>query len=323
MSRVAAARHPLVLALVLLLAPTAPLRAQQVADSTFDTRVVRPAFAARHPVVRIDEAHLNFHTATGRYKVFADLVASDGCRVERGAAPFTAASLRGCDVLVISNALGAEDMASPEAEHAAFTDAECDAVRDWVRGGGALLLIADHAPMGAAARPLGARFGVDMRNAYCMDPGPGNAAGNPGMCTFTAAYGLDTTHVIVRGRDAGERVRTVMTFTGQSLKGPPGSVSLLTFGPTAQDLMVGFGQARGEIPDSLRASADGRSQALAFAFGKGRVVVLGEAAMLSAQLAGPGGRMKVGMNVEGIDNRQLALNIVRWLARAPGMDARR
>ena len=30
----------------------------------------------------------------------------------------------------------------------------CDAVRDWVKAGGALLLIADHAPMGAANQSL-------------------------------------------------------------------------------------------------------------------------------------------------------------------------
>jgi hypothetical protein len=42
-------------------------------------------------------------------------------------------------------------------------------------------------------------------------------------------------------------------------------------------------------------------------------VFLGEAAMLSAQLAGPN-QMKFGMNRPGIDNRQLALNIVHWLS---------
>ncbi len=304
-----------VAAAVVALAAAAPARAQQVADTTFDTRVAHPAFTARHPVVRVDEAHHEFHTAGGRYQVFADLVANDGARIERGTTPFTLAGLKGCDVLVISNALGDEDMSVPAAEHAAFTPAECDAVREWVRAGGGLLLIADHAPMGAAARPLGERFGVDMRNAYCIDPGPGNAAGQPGLCTFTAAYGLDTTHVVVRGRDASERVRTVTTFTGQSLAGPPGATSLLTFGPSAVDLMVGFGKASGPVPDSLKKRAEGRSQALAFPFGEGRVVVLGEAAMLSAQLAGPGGQFKMGMNRPGIDNRQLALNIVRWLAR--------
>jgi hypothetical protein len=303
-------------AIFVALALAAPACAQQVADSTFDTRVAHPAFTTRHPVVRIDEAHHNFHTADGRYKVFADLARHDGCRVEPHAKPFTAASLAGCDVLVISNALGHEDMGDPAAERPAFSPEECDAVRDWVRGGGALLLIADHAPMGAAARDLGARFGVDMRNAYCIDPGPGNASGQPGLILFTAGYGLDTAHPIVAGRDSTERVAKVMTFTGQSLEGPAGAASLLTLSKTATDLMVGFGQHREDVPDSLKRSAEGRTHGLAFEFGRGRVVVLGEAAMLSAQLAGPGGRFKMGMNRPGIDNRQFALNTVRWLARA-------
>lgn len=302
--------------LALLLA--APASAQQRPDSAFDAAVARPAFTARHPRVVIDEAHWNFHTAGGGFRPFADLIAHDGARVERGTQPFTAASLRGVDVLVIANALGAEDMGAPEAERPAFGPEECDAVVAWVRGGGGLLLIADHAPMGAAARALGERFGIDMRNAYCLDPGPENVAltGMPGFAAFTPARGLDTTHVIVNGRGADERVRTVWTFTGQSLAGPPGATSLLTFGPTAVDLMVGFGTRLDQVPDSLRASAAGRSQMLAFPFGRGRVVVSGEAAMLTAQVVGPDGSFKVGMNVPGIDNRRLALGIVRWLGGA-------
>ena len=75
---------------------------------------------------------------------------------------------------------------------------------------------------------------------------------------------------------------------------------------TAQDRMPG--------PDSKPVSAAGRAQGMAMNFGKGRVVFLGEAAMLSAQLAGPQQR-KMGMNYPGSDNRQLALNIVHWLSR--------
>jgi hypothetical protein len=48
-------------------------------------------------------------------------------------------------------------------------------------------------------------------------------------------------------------------------------------------------------------------------FGKGRVVVLGEAAMLTAQLTRDD--KPFGMQVAGIDNRQLALNIMHWLSR--------
>ena len=52
--------------------------AQQVADRDFDTRVAKPAYVKKHPKVLFDEAHNNSHTATGRYKAFADLITNDG-----------------------------------------------------------------------------------------------------------------------------------------------------------------------------------------------------------------------------------------------------
>jgi hypothetical protein len=60
-------------------------------------------------------------------------------------------------------------------------------------------------------------------------------------------------------------------------------------------------------------SAAGRAQGIAFKFGKGRVVVLGEAAMLSAQVTGAE-NSKMGMNVPGTDNKQFAINIMHWLS---------
>ncbi len=41
---------------------------------------------------------------------------------------------------------------------------------------------------------------------------------------------------------------------------------------------------------------------------------MGETAMFTAQLAGPR-RAAMGMNVPGNDDRQFALNVLRWLAR--------
>ena len=55
--------------------------AQQVADPDFDTKVASPAYTKKHPRVFLDEAHNNFHTASGRYKPFADLIGSDGYQV--------------------------------------------------------------------------------------------------------------------------------------------------------------------------------------------------------------------------------------------------
>jgi hypothetical protein len=39
--------------------------------------------------------------------------------------------------------------------------------------------------------------------------------------------GLLTDHPITKGRDVSERINRVMTFTGQSITGTPGSIALL------------------------------------------------------------------------------------------------
>lgn len=285
--------------------------AQQVADPDFDTRVAQPAYTGKHPKVLFDEAHNNFHTASGRYKPFADLITSDGYQVTPGTRKFSKESLTGFHVLVISNALGAPAMGSPEASSSAFTEEECDAVRDWVRDGGSLLLIADHAPMGAANARLGERFGVDMSNAYTGDASNYDVeSNNQGFIMYTRENNLLGDHPITRGRDGKERISRIIAFTGQSLKGPAGSVAFMKLADTAVDsIPTGQGNER------RKASAMGRAQGLAFEFGKGRVVVLAEAAMMSAQLVGPE-NMKFGMNRPGTDNRQLALNILHWLSGA-------
>ena len=303
------------LACMALTAP--PANAQQVPDTTFDARIERPAWErGRGPRLALDEAHHNFHTLDGRYQPFGELARADGFRVSAGTAPFTPASLAGVDLLVVANALGSDDMGDSSAMRPAFTGAEIAAIVGWVERGGALLLIADHAPMGSAAAPLGRALGVDMRSAYTLDPAR-SAPGNPTTIAYTAGGGLDTASAIVRGRAGDPPVRRVVTFTGQSLEGPPGATKLLALGDDAFDAMVTFAQWQNldSIPAEMRRSAAGRAQGLAFERGRGRVVVMGEAAMMTAQLAGPGGRFKVGMNAPGSDDRQFAINVLRWLGR--------
>jgi len=280
--------------------------AQQVADPNFDAKVAKPAYSKNGPKVLFDEAHNNFHTASGRYKPFADLITNDGYQVTPNKQKFSAETLKGFDILMISNALGAERMNLPEASNPAFSDQECDAVRDWVKAGGAMLLIADHAPMGAANQILAQRFSVDMSKMFTIDPKNYDVeSNNPGFIIYTRESGRLADHAITRGRNDSERVNKIITFTGQSLKGPADSTAFLKLADSAEDAMPGV--------NTNPASAAGRSQGIVMTIGKGRVVVLGEAAMLSAQLAGSN-RMPFGMNRPGIDNRQLALNIVHWLS---------
>ena len=315
-------------AVIAAAAATGVLAQSQISDPQFDARVERPAYRANGPVVLIDEAHANFHTSTGRYEPFARLLRNDGYRVLSGLQPFTRRGLRGVDVLVISNA-GAS--AATAAGRPAFSEREANVVRDWVRSGGSLLLIADHAPFGRAAQNLANRFGIRMGEGWVLEPQ--NAP--PGLTTqidYSVENGRLGDHPITRGRNAGERVRIVRAFTGQSLAPPPGAMPLMTLAPSAFELLDGQAMPRivesiagGSAFEAAARAADARPvgrrlQGLAMAFGRGRVVVLGEAGMLSAQIAsfpveGTTRTIRMGMNVPGNDNRRFALNVMHWLSR--------
>ena len=290
---------------VSLCGPSAPTRAQQIADPHFNARVEHPAFTKNFPRVLFDEAHNNFHTTTGRYKPFADLIFNDGYHVAVNRKPFEKESLQTFKILVIANALGAEDMDDEGADGPAFSADECDAVREWIKGGGALLFIADHAPFGAAAEILAKRLGVDMSKGFTEDPANADPESKiPSVIVYSRQNHLLVDHPITNGRNDSERVNRIIAFTGQSLKGPEGSDAFMKLADTAVD----------NIPSTTKSSsAAGRAQGIAFRLGKGRVVVMGEAGMLTAQVTGSDNR-PFGMNIPDIDNKQLALNIMHWLS---------
>ncbi len=290
--------------LMLIIAVPAAL-AQQVADKNFDTRVARPAYTRGGPRVLFDEAHHNFHTMGGRYQPFSGLMTNDGYALGPNRVPFRSAVLKGYDLLVIANALGAENMGAGEAAKPAFTLEECRAVRKWIRRGGSLLLIADHAPMGVANQILARELGVVMGEGFTYDP-KHSVDGSPSLLEFSRENGLLAAHAITAGRDASERVSRVVAFTGQSLKGPNGSTTILRLADSAYD------QADRTSKDQRPVA--GPAQCLVFALGRGRVAVVGEAAMLTAQLGGWNQR-PMGMNVPGNDDRQFALNLMHWLTR--------
>ena len=303
-----------------------PAAAQsQTSDPDFDASVEEPAYPADGPVVVIDEAHANFHTSTGRYRPFAELLRNDGYTVVAGKTPIDRNGLDATDVLVISNALPPPGSA-PGAP--AFTERESDAIEDWVRNGGSLLLIADHAPFGSAAESLGQRFGVTMGKGWVWDVREAGAAIETRFVT-SRENGLLGTHPVLRGRDASEEVRSLKAFSGQSLGVPAGASVLMKLGETAREVrnrtdletiraaVAGRAAAATDLIEELSEPVGGRAQGIAMTFGQGRVVVLGEAAMLSAQVSrrgDPPTATPMGMNEPGNDNRQFVLNTLHWLS---------
>jgi hypothetical protein len=302
---------------------------EQMADPEFQAVVDAPAYPEGGPTVAIDEGHANFHTATGQYRPFAELLRSDGYHVIGSASAFEADALDDIDILVIANALpaGLSDASDlSDLSKSAFTEQECDVVRDWVRAGGALLLIADHTPFGGCAERLASRFGVSMGKGWVFERVDSGRITT--QLIFSRENGLLGMHPILSGRTAEEEVHLVKTFTGQSLGVPDSATALLSFGPSAreaathEDLNAVAEALRNEeaMPeriDSLSTSVAGRAQGIAMPFGNGRIVVLGEAGFLTAQLVRfeDGREMRFGLNVPGYDDQQFALNVLHWLSR--------
>jgi hypothetical protein len=288
--------------------------AQQVADLAYRPALPRPAYeAGRGPRVGIDEAHHNFHTAGGRYQPFAELLRRDGYVVSGAADRFSASSLAAADVLVIANPLHERNVADWSLPTpSAFGADEIAAVRAWVAGGGALMLIADHMPFPGAAGELARAFGVEFSNGYAR---PGHR--RPGATdTFTRSTGL-VESAITRGRPGDEPVTEVATFGGSAFRPPAGATAVIVFGPGS--VSEETTRAPGVTPGAPVVPIEGWSQGAVFGVGRGRVAVFGEAAMFSAQVAGPN-QAPMGMNAPAAkQNHRLLLNVLRWLSRAPDM----
>lgn len=293
----------LILSLLALIAASSPASAQQVPNPNADLSVSSPAYPAeRGPRVLIDEGHANFHTLGERYAPFATLLRNDSYRVGAHRGRINAETLAEADVLVIANA------APPQVGPSAFLPLEIAALRTWVEAGGSLLLVADHRPFAGAAAELGAAFGIQFRDAYAVNPG------NQGMDLFRPGAGLGE-HPIIAGAQGDIAITSVRSFTGSAFTAPEAR-PLLTLG----EGYLAVEASEGDPDEALRTapSAAGMLQGATLEIGRGRVVVMGEAAMFTSQLAGPQQRV-TGIGAPGAEqNKQFALNLMHWLSRRRG-----
>jgi len=280
---------------------------QQVADSAYSPEITNPAYTrGKGPLIYIDEGHYNFHTKDGRYLPFARVLEKDGYRTEGYKGSFDAKRLKKAGILVISNALNEANTQNWYLPNpSAFTPAEIETVRKWVNDGGSLFLIADHMPMAGAAADLASAFGFTFYNGFALD------TSNTGPAFFRREDKLLCDNRITNGRNGNEKVNTAVTFTGQAFSIPEKASSILTFNKKYTIFMPDTAWVFNSSTRTM--SASGLSQGAFMNYGQGKVVIFGEAAMFTAQLAGPG-RSPAGMNSPfAAENYKLLLNIIHWL----------
>lgn len=306
-----------ILSVIILTVWTSFVAGGHLADEEFSPSIRRPVYpTGQGPRVFIDEAHCNFHTISGSYKPFANLLRKDGYQVNPICRQLSETSLQSVDILVISNAINERDVndwSLPIAS--AFTEDEISSLYTWVENGGALFLITDHMPWPGAVDHLAKAFGIQFSNGYAASAQ--NAYGEQTSEVFMPKNGLKD-NTITNGRGTEEAVTKVVSFVGSAFKPPQNAMPILVYGTGAVSLET---ERAWELNDKTpRRSIEGWCQLAVIKVGRGRVAVSGEAAMFSAQLYGPE-KTPMGMNSpEAKQNVKLLLNLIHWLSRVPGME---
>ncbi len=294
-------------------------------DRWFPPRIEKPAYPySGGPRILVDAGHFNTHTAEDRYQALAKLARADGYRVQSSSAPFSAEALARADILVVANALNERNrVRAPPAltdwalpTPSAFTPDEIEAVRYWVEGGKALLLLADHMPFSGAAADLAAVFGVHFDNSFAIDEERERSLGDTAeamaqVAVFDRSNGGLADHAISDGRNPAERVNAVATFGGHAFRADGDAMPLLVMGPSIVSLMPRV--AWEFSADTPRHSAAGWLQAASLRFGEGRVAVFAEVGLFGVQTSQTG--IRVGLNsAAAAENPRFLLNLLHWLS---------
>ncbi|OJJ16619.1 hypothetical protein BKI52_32415 [marine bacterium AO1-C] len=299
-------------AILLLCVQGVPL-AQQLADKTFRHSIAKPSYASgQGSLVLIDEAHHNFHKLDGRFYAFAQLLRDDGYVLRANQQSFTKQKLDKCKILVIANAIHPKNQGTwALPAYSAFTNEEIKAIKQWVYQGGRLLLIADHMPFPGAAYDLAKTFGFEMNNGFArriIKKGERRK-----LDRFNRQAKTLKNHAITNGVGKQDKINEIISFTGQAFKPPTDAKPLIVFPKGYETLMPDTAWAF--RPHTKRLPIDGWVQGATLEYGKGRMVVFGEAAMFTSQEVNRNGRkFRFGMShPQAKQNPQFVLNVIRWL----------
>ena len=308
------------LAVVIVVLLIAWLRTVQQSDTAYVPSVTTPMWTTGGPAVAIDDAHWNGFTATRGYGPLNALLQADNYTVIQAGNVSSAEILANARVVVIANALGFRGVVRQAGQLArvnleglaadAFSDSEVEQLDAWVQNGGALLIASDPAPAGRAIQSLAERFGVKMRDVMVFDP-EHSERDDPTAIIFTREGKTLAEHPIAGLAGKGVVAERVVTFGGQALEGPLDAIELLMLAGTAYELERPNGTA-GE-----RTAVAGLAQALALEHGRGRVVVLGDADLITSQVRAMGNaNERIGLQWRNGDNELFTRRMFAWLAGA-------
>ena len=193
---------------------------------------------------------------------------SDGYTVRPNNSRFSSATLSGADIVVIANALDRKRKDWQPPYSSALNHEEVLSIKQWVFKGGALLLIADHAPFPRAIENVASEFGFEFSNGHV-----GNAVfradnktlGNHPISSKTRHleqhfYLSTAAPVMTKRATQPNRIEQVRAFGGSAFKAPPEAISLLNLSKGAVSIVP-------DVPFQVNANTQ---ECLCMAGAKGR-----------------------------------------------------
>jgi len=268
--------------------------------------------SGEYPVVLWDGSHNNYGVDT-TFNSYLDWLGGQGYAVSLSEDLFNHDVLAGVDVLVLDNPLAEANieywgLPTPSA----YADDEVSAVIDWVRAGGAVLMVVEHMPFPGAFGLLLDAFEVEASNGFAIKSSGVSLLGTDdqgpvGLFVYKRSSGDFPDHPVVAGRTVDERIDTLAADWGSAFRMPDGATILLTL---PDDALSVEPEVAWEF-DSTTTMKDvgGWSQAGLMQFGEGRVAVIGDNFLLTD----PGSLIEPADQI-GIQHPQFTINLFRWLA---------
>lgn len=282
---------------------------QQRADDNVLPKIKSPRFLeSKGPTIYIDQSHQNFHQKAGRFKPFSDLLTSDGYKVD---SIINLKKLKTDNILVIANPIHQKNVGNwSRPIHAAFSKEEITFIKNWVKKGGKLVLIADHMPFAGAANDLAKAFGFEFCDGFAYLKK--ERRNLPDVFSKSNKRLLETE--ITNGA-LGKKINAVTTFTGSSFTIPKEAKGILKF--KKEDYCLAPQVAWQFNDDTPESDLEDKYQGAILNFGKGKVAVFGEAAMFTAQtITNNSGTFKFGFHAKSAPNNvEFIRNLFFWLSK--------
>ncbi len=276
--------------------------------------------ATFQPVVLLDQGHNNWAWEPEKYNpVMESFLTENGFQVRVNAGAFTMETLQGIQIVKIDNVFPPgdnENWSLPTSS--AFTKIEIDTLKEWVEGGGSLMLVVEHMPFPGALEDLASAFGIELSNGFALDREKlGDlseaAIAEAGYLVFYREDGSLADHPVLEGRNQEEKINFVATDVGSAFHLPAGGIPLLILGEGIVSLEPDVSWRFNEKTPSRVVA--GWSQGGLLEVGKGRVVILGDSWLFTAPDFIEPPYLENERDAKfGANNHQFTLNLLRWLS---------